>query len=154
MLLLSATLAFQLTRLMRGVTDSANKTVATLMISTHTPHARRDRNDLTIRRTSFISTHTPHARRDQKSLHLLGRPSRISTHTPHARRDKSIRYQEEIKRKFQLTRLMRGVTLLPCVVRLETSQFQLTRLMRGVTLCACFYARYSVYFNSHASCEA
>ena len=54
---------------------------------------------------------------------------------------------------FQLTRLMRGVTShISTLARVHL--FQLTRLMRGVTqrgkLC-CDYVR---YFNSHASCEA
>ena len=35
--------------------------------------------------------------------------------------------------KFQLTRLMRGVTETYTGINLKTAQFQLTRLMRGVT---------------------
>ena len=35
---------FQLTRLMRGVTDYADVNTPQLEISTHTPHARRDQN--------------------------------------------------------------------------------------------------------------
>ena len=35
-------LKFQLTRLMRGVTDYADVNTPQLEISTHTPHARRD----------------------------------------------------------------------------------------------------------------
>ena len=34
---------FQLTRLMRGVTDNVVVTSVETVISTHTPHARRDR---------------------------------------------------------------------------------------------------------------
>ena len=57
------------------------------------------------------------------------------------------------RRIFQLTRLMRGVTPKQ-FLSLERIPFQLTRLMRGVTLndfyqCSCLF-----YFNSHASCEA
>ena len=36
---------FQLTRLMRGVTERGQKGSASMKISTHTPHARRDRVD-------------------------------------------------------------------------------------------------------------
>ena len=35
-------LKFQLTRLMRGVTEAANAKADEISISTHTPHARRD----------------------------------------------------------------------------------------------------------------
>ena len=77
--------------------------------------------------------------------------------------------------QFQLTRLMRGVTFWENL-DIPNVSFQLTRLMRGVTTFICFqvstraisthtpHARRdsitfyrlssSVYFNSHASCEA
>ena len=50
---------------MRGVTIDDTKTPADPLISTHTPHARRD----AVKSAGFnveinISTHTPHARRD------------------------------------------------------------------------------------------
>ena len=35
----------------------------------------------------------------------------ISTHTPHARRDRTVKHPVEFFKIFQLTRLMRGVTL-------------------------------------------
>ena len=101
-----------------------------------------------------ISTHTPHARRDALALapaHL----QRISTHTPHARRDAVWKNCFGAVRSFQLTRLMRGVTITfrysnyeidisthtPHARRdifrmarnVRHSEFQLTRLMRGVT---------------------
>ena len=47
--------------------------------------------------------------------------------------DKANRSPEEVK-EFQLTRLMRGVTL-PKNSTCSKAKFQLTRLMRGVTLC-------------------
>ena len=56
---------FQLTRLMRGVTVHLLDVPYRILISTHTPHARRDRR---VRRgvsAEAISTHTPHARRDK-----------------------------------------------------------------------------------------
>ena len=82
-----------------------------MVISTHTPHARRDVLLLLLRLRSEISTHTPHARRDLKyhrseDIHQL-----ISTHTPHARRDGSIEKLQKTLGEFQLTRLMRGVTI-------------------------------------------
>ena len=54
----------------------------------------------------------------------------ISTHTPHARRDRMVILDEQCGLRFQLTRLMRGVTAK------EPNCHFLT------------------YFNSHASCEA
>ena len=78
-------------------------------ISTHTPHARRDRRRNKDHRHNRISTHTPHARRDIEDKmdevlqhHFNSHAScetwlqvkyhtkyhtKISTHTPHARRD-------------------------------------------------------------------
>ena len=59
---------------------------------------------------------------------------KISTHTPHARRD-GMKVMASIKDlKFQLTRLMRGVTLTRTGCCGCPISFQLTRLMRGVTL--------------------
>ena len=55
----------------------------------------------------------------------------ISTHTPHARRDGVIIMASIKDLKFQLTRLMRGVTYVN-IANLSTAQ----------------------NFNSHASCEA
>ena len=56
--------AFQLTRPMRGATRLTTTASKAKVISTHTPHAGRDRriNALTI--VDDISTHTPHAGRD------------------------------------------------------------------------------------------
>ena len=49
---------------MRGVTIYIYVYVKTVLISTHTPHARRDILDLNVPYLVDISTHTPHARRD------------------------------------------------------------------------------------------
>ena len=57
----------------------------------------------------------------------------ISTHTPHARRDALTTASVASGTKFQLTRLMRGVTQPYNSMREIQSLFQLTRLMRGVT---------------------
>ena len=78
---------FQLTRLMRGVTGSACSVPSMCTISTHTPHARRDRKCKGGSKAIAISTHTPHARRDDISSAKTATLSLISTHTPHARRD-------------------------------------------------------------------
>ena len=56
----------------------------------------------------------------------------ISTHTPHARRDNVRNASITNANKFQLTRLMRGVTS-AVIKAMEYRGFQLTRLMRGVT---------------------
>ena len=56
-------------------------------ISTHTPLARRDFNELTLELIPLaISTHTPLARRDI-IIGVTKFPNIISTHTPLARRD-------------------------------------------------------------------
>ena len=99
---------------MRGVTSALAKLFNPIKISTHTPHARRDKKLSLLMKKWQISTHTPHARRDLKRWHgnmmcrfLLTRLMRgvtgaigvyevemqISTHTPHARRDSFLLYQ-------------------------------------------------------------
>ena len=50
---------------MRGVTQPPFEARETLLISTHTPHARRDDGGDMPKSEPAISTHTPHARRDQ-----------------------------------------------------------------------------------------
>ena len=55
-------------------------------ISTHTPHAGRDKLERFFHVVVDISTHTPLARRDMYTLSLY-RERTISTHTPLARRD-------------------------------------------------------------------
>ena len=73
---------------MRGVTAEAVFLIIGNTISTHTPHARRDIQTFNATQVGHISTHTPHARRDFHYNPLVGGTV-----------------------KFQLTRLMRGVTL-------------------------------------------
>ena len=77
-----------------------------------------------------ISTHTPHARRDFQLFVETDRML-ISTHTPHARRDSGC------------------YGLAP-----RYYKFQLTRLMRGVTPYRYYCHLIECHFNSHASCEA
>ena len=123
----------------------------------------------------MVSTHTPHARRDVAKVRALRETFIVSTHTPHARRDEVWKLFSEKVLRFQLTRLMRGVTI--AGKRFTTPNvFQLTRLMRGVTYgfdsceyrievsthtpharrdcSACKIFIQSGCFNSHASCEA
>ena len=63
-------------------------------------------------RKQNISTHTPLARRDAHVSVRPINPLNISTHTPLARRDQEM-LNDQLKSiaKFQLTRLLRGVTL-------------------------------------------
>ena len=65
---LSVLVSFQLTRLMRGVTFGILIPTRYPIISTHTPHARRDYRSAFDRVENGISTHTPHARRDMNNL--------------------------------------------------------------------------------------
>mgnify|MGYP001347474644 CR=1 FL=1 len=127
----SAFLPFQLTRPMRGATYTATSPLKNLLISTHTPHAGRDRKaclsfrsflfqltrpmrgatlTTSIRgRRGAISTHTPHAGRDSKTVSAPKR-NIISTHTPHAGRDAGLYSNNLVCYRFQLTRPMRGAT--------------------------------------------
>ena len=197
--------SFQLTRLMRGVTDCFPVRVSVCDISTHTPHARRDWNALAVflyltefqltrlmrgvTRSSqyygdstfhfnshasceaWLSAILDHYSDDNFNSHASCEAWRmtiawkwnqrtISTHTPHARRDLQVLSYTYHQLVFQLTRLMRGVTvetLANAVVIIDFNshasceawltwywfclwpkKFQLTRLMRGVTCPAKF----------------
>ena len=77
-----------------------------------------------------ISTHTPHARRDEMTVDTL-RILDISTHTPHARRD-IISFRVEVLFIFIST---------------HTPHARRDSMPR-------MSGRSSLYFNSHASCEA
>ena len=72
---------------MRGVTQFYDHLIYRHYISTHTPHARRDRVAKFAIVDNHISTHTPHARRDLEFDPMRNFDKTISTHTPHARRD-------------------------------------------------------------------
>ena len=99
---------FQLTRLMRGVTQKTMKIAREQQISTHTPHARRDRRRLC--QGMGTKDFNSHASCEA----WLGRTRKLVLHI-----------------RFQLTRLMRGVTEKFTQVEFGNSNF-----------------------NSHASCEA
>ena len=72
---------------MRGVTTSPIRPVASVRISTHTPHARRDGYDIRI--VDFIPKFqlTRLMRGVTVAFRLFHHFPMISTHTPHARRD-------------------------------------------------------------------
>ena len=123
---------FQLTRLMRGVTSRLYRRKQKCQFQlTRLMRGVTFINNL-FRSIIFISTHTPHARRDFAFSAIFGPTRFISTHTPHARRDGFIAASIIIRKTFQLTRLMRGVTYRMLEQR-DNRKFQLTRLMRGVT---------------------
>ena len=71
---------------MRGVTVPGPIVGANQTISTHTPHAGRDKTAGAGSDNYTISTHTPHAGRDP-TLGAINKADPISTHTPHAGRD-------------------------------------------------------------------
>ena len=75
-----------------------------------------------LHRLHLISTHTPHARRDIRNNAALF-STRISTHTPHARRDDGKARKRKLTAEFQLTRLMRGVTYYKLLCRIHYLYF-------------------------------
>ena len=78
---------FQLTRLMRGVTAKISDICQRYVISTHTPHARRDffHVKFVLRYPEFQLTRLMRGVTVKSFLEDLD--GNISTHTPHARRD-------------------------------------------------------------------
>ena len=72
---------------MRGATLYRDQYAICCSISTHTPHAGRDRAAAVNSDSQlYISTHTPHAGRDNIIFPIVSADV-ISTHTPHAGRD-------------------------------------------------------------------
>ena len=127
---------------MRGVTEAHNIKCSIVDISTHTPHARRDVSRfLDTPHHSLISTHTPHARRDSL-LPLISKNSSIFQLTRLMRGVTLLADKSASGKTFQLTRLMRGVTSMPLIFS-SSRLFQLTRLMRGVTHELSFSDRFS-----------
>ena len=143
---------------MRGVTRLTFTGFFNIWISTHTPHARRDRWELaSFRSMKFQLTRLMRGVTSDfmlKSIknryfnsHASCEAWLITYNTFPVRKTfqltrlmRGVTSQEQVANilniAFQLTRLMRGVTN-PSVYALLTLQFQLTRLMRGVT-CCCF----------------
>ena len=98
----------------------------------HTINARRDYVICAEKFELIISTHTPHARRDMQTVYLTAY-RKVFQLTRLMRGVTAECGAAFPPRRFQLTRLMRGVTAPPprsahCWI------FQLTRLMRGVTV--------------------
>ena len=144
---------FQLTRLMRGVTGwNYHKEIATI-ISTHTPHARRDiLNDGVYKNTPDFNSHASCEAWPPKNTMLFAK-SEISTHTPHARRDINQSLQFFPQAYFNSHASCEAWPA--CKHRVYAVYlFQLTRLMRGVTFRAVAHTARMTNFNSHASCEA
>ena len=73
---------FLLTRLLRGATFAILIAKMPNVISTHTPHAGRDRPRKTLPFPFCISTHTPHAGRDYHLLTLSGSMEHFYSHAP------------------------------------------------------------------------
>ena len=91
---------FLLTRLMRGVTDLFHRFGHYLLISTHTPHARRDR---------------------AKKLKTKNRIKFLLTRLMRGVTD--CFFQRNGRTGFLLTRLMRGVTLDVCRIKQKGENF-------------------------------
>ena len=79
--------AFQLTRLMRGVTSYGIKNYRNITFQLTRLMRGVTQCCCFHHRVHHISTHTPHARRDIPSAANQTDEHEISTHTPHARRD-------------------------------------------------------------------
>ena len=91
---------FLLTRLMWGVTLFYVQLSNFDIISTHTPHVRRDKGVYLLDVKIGISTHTPHVRRDGWTHGLGIELKEISTHTPHVRRDIRVKKCKESIKNF------------------------------------------------------
>ncbi len=158
---------------MRGVTGHSCRTRTRKRFLLTRPMRGVTHSGCSATRWTGISTHTPHARRDRKSQYffdgqqfLLTRPMRGVT---------GQRNSEKNRLRFLLTRPMRGVTM-KVPDDIVDAIFLLTRPMRGVTslLNAIINDRYisthtpharrddirqalinnSLNFYSHAPCEA
>ena len=73
---------FLLTRPMRGATNSAFCPYNDCTISTHTPHAGRDKLMNSSQQKQTISTHTPHAGRDAKKHTTSWKTEHFYSHAP------------------------------------------------------------------------
>ena len=143
---------FLLTRPMRGATIKGTIIPNDYKISTHTPHAGRDRSSRQTIPRGKISTHTPHAGRDRKSK-MQRKSCLISTHTPHAGRDRAKNSAGLSAAKFLLTRPMRGAT------NMMVNDYSRTAISThtphaGRDLHLRKNSRKSRYFYSHAPCGA
>ncbi len=121
-------------------------------ISTHTPHARRDRRAGWMQAVSVISTHTPHARRDPFIFLSASSEYNFNSHA-------SCEAWHYVKRWFpelcdfnshascEAWRRRKGMIYEMSTISTHTphARRDLLTALRGMTY---------LYFNSHASCEA
>ena len=117
-------------------------------ISTHTPRVGRDSGvKIRCRAIVKISTHTPRVGRDRRQYQLpLIR--QISTHTPRVGRDCKPPLWKMVRKSFQLTRPVWGVTLQKCLL-IKILVFQLTRPVWGVTGQVMVYQPKFYYISTH-----
>ena len=123
--------AFLLTRPMRGATTANIMIDERSSISTHTPHAGRDRTRHLFLLSNNISTHTPHAGRDRVFCIIKLLLKHFYSHAPCGARQ-CIARQHFLVIEFLLTRPMRGATL-NIFYFYRKLYFLLTRPMRGAT---------------------
>ena len=172
----SWSLIFQLTRPMRGATMTGATSWVDKFISTHTPHAGRDKFAVSLMFGIVdFNSHAPcGARLSAGTIRTanitfqLTRPMRgatavdaqrffdfyISTHTPHAGRDVSPSFQADTVWTFQLTRPMRGATLALKRSGSDESHFNSHAPCGARLVHACKPLISLIYFNSHAPCGA
>ena len=166
---------FLLTRLMRGVTRALPSFCDLMLISTHTPHARRDgkQRRLWADWDKFLLTRLMRGvtwkiyivptmwgflltrlMRGVTFFYLVLCPDSIKFLLTRLMRGvTSPPCRKNQRRQFLLTRLMRGVTHQRARIR-RNNWFLLTRLMRGVTENGENMTYQDWNFYSHASCEA
>ena len=104
------------------------------------------------KRFAIISTHTPHAGRDRRVRGNVEFKADFNSHAPCGARLLR-RRGDHVASRFQLTRPMRGATVEITAVY-PIPKFQLTRPMRGATRVLRILEPGSCYFNSHAPCGA
>ncbi len=122
-----------------------------LLISTHTPLARRDSFSLSLSGSEKISTHTPLARRDHINF-TNSMFSLISTHTPLARRDFVLKEELKINQISTHTPLARRDTRLYSIAAYPNISTHTPLARRDIT--DDVYTHAYIDFYSHASCEA
>ena len=101
-------------------------------ISTHTPHARRDRRAGWMQAVSVISTHTPHARRDPFIFLSASSEYNFNSHASCEAWHPPVSVGGSRRGHFN-SHASCEAWLLAFKIHWLTIRFQLTRLMRGVT---------------------
>ena len=100
---------FQLTRLMRGVTHTTKNTVKKLVFQLTRLMRGVTKTSVFICRKVQISTHTPHARRDNEKTAQIESSINFNSHAS-CEAWRKLEFLQRMRQQFQLTRLMRGVT--------------------------------------------